>query len=580
MLLYRRRIRLTVSIRIPVSLLAGLSIFSATEAIAADAGTLDQVLKKQIQIENTEPPAESLIKKSEPKPRVDSQSEILIDVKGFNVTGMTFISKEEAQRALISFTKASLTLKQINEAANVIVGLYKKKGRIAQAIVPPQQIKDGIVEIKVIEGKVGSILIEPAFEQDPPRFSKKVIKKFISRYNAEGELINLDGLERSISLINEIPGVNTEVSLEAGQDDGFTNIALKVDELSRVRGSVDVTNYGSASTGYEQVVTNINLNDLYGIGDSGSINVIKSEGSTFGQVRYFVPGNADGLRIGLGASAVNYETLKRFSPTISEGRSNTVGFYSTYALERSARSNKTFSFNLEDRDFINYTEDFQISKYNIKSATLGLQGNQFIGNAMLAWSVNGLYGDLNIDNDTQLELDNSGPKTKGRYGKFSFYSVLTKPLPIERTNFSLTINGQLATKNLNSAEQIYLGGPYGVRAYPIAQGGGSQGVTVSAEISHAFQNNIELGVFLDAALIEQFKNTYQDWRGLTNADNTYAVYAAGFDAKYRYKKKVEISGTLAFPINDNPLYNSSGDQINLDGHNRDAQFWLKGSLLF
>ena len=138
----------------------------------------------------------------------------------------------------------------------------------------------------MIEGKVGSIVIEPAFEQDPPRLSKKVTKKFVSHFNTEGQLINLDGLERSISLINEIPGVNAEVSLEAGQDDGTTDILIKVDELSRVSGSAGITNAGSASTGYAQALTNISLNDFYGLGDSGSINILKSEGSIFGQLRY------------------------------------------------------------------------------------------------------------------------------------------------------------------------------------------------------------------------------------------------------------------------------------------------------
>lgn len=562
--------------------LACLLFVASSDALAAgvDAGSLDQLLKKQVEIENNAAPAESLIKKSEPKPTEPSSSDVLIDVKGFNVTGISFITKEEAQEALRSFKNASLTLKQINEAGNAIVNLYKKKGRIARAIVPPQQIKDGIVEIKIIEGRIGSIIINPAFEQDPPRLSNKVIKSFISHYNQEGELINLDGLERSISLVNEIPGVNAEVTLAAGQDDGKTNIELKVDELARVRGSVDITNYGSASTGYEQVVANINLNDVYGIGDSGSINVIKSQGSVFGQVRYFVPVKADGLRVGLGASAVYYDTLQKFSSTLSNGQSHTLGFYSSYALERKARSNKTLNFNIEQRDFLNYTESVQASKYNIKSASLGLQGNQYLGDTVWLWSVTGLYGHLRIDDPLQLQYDQLTAKTYGYYGKVSFFSLLTKPLPIAKTNITLTLNGQLATKNLNSAEQIYLGGPYGVRAYPISQGGGSQGVTASAEINHTFANNLEIGVFLDGALIEQYVNTYQGWRGLTNAENRYVVNAAGIDAKYRYKKKAELYGILAVPLMDNPLYNATGKQLNVDNKNRDVQLWLKGSYFF
>ncbi len=569
-------------IRIQQATLVSVFLIASVAAVAAgtDAGTLDQTFKRQIEIENAEPPPESLIKKKAVEEVAPSQNEVLIDVKGFNVTGMTFITQKEAQQALSVFIKRSLTLKQINEAAKAIVELYKKKGRIAQAVIPPQQIKDGIVEIKVVEGRVGSIIIEPAFEQDPPRLSKSVTKNFISYHNAEGQLINLDGLERSISLINEIPGINTEVSLESGEKDGTTNILMKVDELSRVRASADLTNYGSASTGYAQGVANLSLNDLYGIGDSGSINVLKSEGSLFAQARYFVPAGANGLRVGFGGSAMTYDTLMRFTPTPSNGKSNTIGFYATYALERSARSNKTLNLNIETRGYVNYTESVEISKYSINSATLGLQGNQFLGNAVWGWSMTGVYGQLNINNQSQLESDEAYVKTDGNYGKLSFYSVLTKPLPIQKTNLMLSVNGQVATKNLNSSEQIYLGGPYGVRAYPISQGGGSQGVIVSAEINHTFDNNLEMGLFADAAVIEQFRHTYDGWRGLTNAGNGYAVYAAGLNTKYRYKKKAEISGALAFPLNDNPLHNSRGEELNVDNQNRNVQFWLKGSYFF
>lgn len=568
--------------RIHLALLVALISITSAKAFAAgaDAGTLDQIFKKQIELEKNEAHPESLIKKKESIPVAPSDADILIEVKEFKVTGMTLFTSEEAQAALSAFNNQKLTLKQINEAGNAIVNLYKKKGRIAQAIVPPQEIKDGIVEIKIIEGKVGSIIIEPAFAQDPPRLSKKVTKKFISYYNAEGQLINLDGLERSLSLLNEIPSVHAEVSLESGQDDGTTNILMKVDELSKLSGRVDLTNYGSASTGYAQAVANINLNDLSGIGDSGSIDVLKSQGSIFAQARYFVPANSDGLRIGVGASTLNYDTLASFSEVLSNGRSSTVGLYSNYALERTPRSNKTVSFNMEHRAYINYTNDVEVSKHLINSATLGLQGNQFVGDASLIWSLSAVYGNLMLNNNSQLEFDKATVKTEGGFGKLSLYSVFMKPLPIKKTSLMLTMNGQLASKNLNSAEQLYLGGPNGVRAYPLSQGGGSQGVILSAEVNHVFENNLEVGVFLDAGLIQQFKHTYQDWRGLTNADNTYALYASGFDAKYRYKKKAEISGAVAYKLGDNPLYTWTGEQLNVDKHERSVQFWLKGSFFF
>ena len=568
-----------------LALIVSFVCLCACEAFAAgpDAGALEQKLKQQIENEQKEAPAESVIKKKEPTPAAPKDNQILIEVKKFKVTGITLITKEEAALVLAPFENRSLTLKQMNEAANAIVDIYQSKGRIAQAVVPPQKIKDGLVEIKVTEGKIGSIVIEPAFEQDPPRLSNKVTKNFISHFNPEGGLIDLDGLERSVTLLNEIPSVHAEVSLEPGKDDATTNIMMKVDELSKISGRVDVTNYGSASTGYAQAITNISFNDLTGFGDNGSVDIIKSQGSLYVQGRYFVPGNYDGLRIGIGGSSMGYGTLPSFSPTtISKGRANTIGFYSTYAFERTARSNKTISINLENRSYINYTNGDEISKYKINSSTINLQGNRFISDGILTYSLSGVAGNLIMDEDNagQIEGDAGSINSRGGYGKFSIYALLSKPLPIKQTNLLLTFNGQLATKNLNTAEQLYLGGPYGVRAYPTSQGGGSQGAVISAEINHSFENNIEMGAFLDAGLIQQYKHTYEEWKGETNAGNFYALYATGLDAKYRYKKKAEVSGTLAYRLNDNPLFNGNGDQLNVDSHERSVQFWLKGSYFF
>ena len=569
-----------------LALIVSFACLCACEALAAgpDAGAFEQKLKQQIENENREAPAQSVIKKKEPAPVAPKDNQILIDVKQFKVTGITVITKEEVAIVLAPFENRSLTLKQMNEAANAIVDLYQRKGRIAQAIVPPQEIKEGLVEIKVTEGKVGAIVIEPAFEQDPPRLSKKVTKNFISYFNPEGGFIDLDGLERSVTIMNEIPNVHAEVSLEPGKDDATTNIMMKVDELSKISGRVDLTNYGSAATGYAQAITNISFNDLTGLGDNGSIDIIKSQGSLYAQGRYFIPGNYDGLRVGVGGSTMGYDTLPSFSPSLSKGRANTVGFYSTYALERTARSNKTININIENRSYVNYTNNEEISKYTINSATFGLQGNRFIFDGILTYSLSGVAGNLMMDNVAQKDGDRDtyGERTLGSYKKISFYTMLNKPLPLKQTNLLLTFNGQLSSKNLNSAEQLYLGGPYGVRAYPTSQGGGSQGGVLAAEINHTFDNNVELGAFLDAGLIQQYKSLYgiEDWKQGRNAGNFYALYATGLEAKYRYKKKAEVSGTLAYRLNDNPLFTYEGEQVNVDHHERSVQFWLKGSLFF
>ena len=221
-----------------------------------------------------------------------------------------------------------------------------------------------------------------------------------------------------------------------------------------------------------------------------------------------------------------------------------------------------------------------MSHYAINSATLGIQGNRLVGDASLLWSSNLVVGTVNIMNPSQAQSDQFNASISGPYGKLAIYSSFTQPLPLKSTNLVLAFSGQLATTNLNTSEQLYLGGPYGVRAYPVSQGGGSQGAIVSAEINHTYPNNVQIGAFVDLGYIQQYKNTYMNWQGQTNAGNNYNLYATGLTAKYRYKKKAELSGVLALRLGDNPLYNQSGQQLNVDNNYNTVQFWLKGSYYF
>jgi hemolysin activation/secretion protein len=404
-------------------------------------------------------------------------------------------------------------------------------------------------------------------------------------------------------------------------------VRVKVDELSRFSGRVDLTNYGSASTGSGQAIVSLGLNDLMGIGDSGTIDIIGSKGSVFAQARYFIPANSDGLRVGIGASTLSYNTLSQYTPTSGPGASgsaNTGGFYSTYALERTARSNKTINLSLENKSYINYGTSLdpllanqgsqELQNYSINSATLGLQGNQFVGDASWVWSANAIYGSLHINNAYQSAQDSGnlgsvpisvavtcinnncpyGQNNSGAYGKITLASYFNQPLPFKKINLLFSFNGQLANKNLNSAEQFYLGGPYGVRAYPVTQGGGSQGGVASLELNHTYENDIKLGVFFDAGLIQQYKSTFQNWQypywipnpntgfgpgNPANAGNGYALYGTGFNATYTYKK-TEVTGTVAYRVGSNPLLNSYGQQVNVNGYASAVQLWVKGSLYF
>ena len=236
---------------------------------------------------------------------------------------------------------------------------------------------------------------------------------------------------------------------------------------------------------------------------------------------------------------------------------------------------------IDDRTYSNNQSGTNISQYQITAFSVGVNGNFFdTANSVVNYGLTGVSGNLNIINLTQAGQDFSGPGTAGAYLKLSFNASRNQELSfLPNTTWLLSAYGQFANKNLNSSEQIYMGGPYAIRAYPVAQGGGSQGAIVSTELQHRLDENWQLGGFVDVGWVQQFVQTYPAWQGLTNASNSYQLAAAGLTLKYTYERWL-VNAALALRVGENPLYNSSGQQLNTDNAYRTVQAWVRASYAF
>ena len=561
------------------ALIVGTLLFADTSfAQVPDAGALQQQLQREVDQERPAPAPEQYLKKKERELTPPKPGEVLIDVKGFKVTGITLITEQQAQEVLKPYTNRQLTVTQIKEAANEVTLLYQQIGRVAQATLPPQNVTSGIIEIKMVEGRMGDVIIE-RFEGSPGKLKSEIIQNFLYANNPKGDLLSLSGLERSLALLNELPGTTVEGQLTEGSEAGTSNVSVTSAESALFNGRVDVSNYGSASTGVPQAIASLNLNNLAGIGDLLTLDAIGSQGSIYGQIKYGIPVGSDGWKVAVGANNLNYKTLTSFSPTISEGNAQVYGIYSNYAISRAAASQSNLTINYENKNYVNKTNYVEVSNYQLNNVSVGLNGFEYKADSSFNWGLTATVGNLTINNTTQANNDANGAATAGTFAKLGFNGAFTQQLPIERTSAQLSAYGQVANKNLNSAEQFYLGGPYGIRAYPVAQGGGSQGAIASLEVTHKYDDSFALGAFFDAGVVQQYVSTYTNWQGQTHAANTYPLYATGLTAKYSYEK-ILLQAALAFRVGSNPLYTQSGQQLNVDNYYRSPQGWIKGTFYF
>jgi hemolysin activation/secretion protein len=405
----------------------------------------------------------------------------------------------------------------------------------------------------------------------------------------------MPAIERAIIILNETPGVMVSSQLEPGEKDGEADLRLQLTQPDMVQGRVEANNYGSRTTGANQGVFALNVNNPIGIGDQFSINGIASQGSQYIQGAISLPGSPDGLRLGLAGTYLNYKNVSNYAYNGGAGDAWTTGLSAAYPLIRSQGANLNGSLNYDIKSYNNrnFITDTVISAYNINNISAGLSGNivdSFGYGAVNAGSVSLIFGHLDILSSSQAnygmyQIPNSSPPVYGvvtpsNFTKFTFAANRTQQLVEDgTTSLYASASGQLASTNLNSAEQIYLGGPYAVRAYPVAQSGGAQGGIFTLELRHQLHEKFTLTGFFDAGVVQQYKSVYPGWQGLTNANNTYSLMGAGFGVKWDYEGW-GIGAMVAWKLGQNPLYSSTGQPVNTDGTTTQPRGWVTGSYNF
>jgi hemolysin activation/secretion protein len=117
----------------------------------------DKLLRKRIETEKEAPKIE------EPAPEAGmpvSKDEKAF-VKKINVTRVTLLSESEISKIIAPFENRELTLADMRKVTDLITDAYRAKGYVtSRAYLPPQKIKDGVLEIMAVEGTVGDITIK------------------------------------------------------------------------------------------------------------------------------------------------------------------------------------------------------------------------------------------------------------------------------------------------------------------------------------------------------------------------------------------------------------------------------------
>jgi hemolysin activation/secretion protein len=547
-----------------------------------DAGSLQQELQKQVpQLQPLPVPKAPSVK---PKPQEAKPSEVKVTIKGFRIDGNKTLSEELIKETLKPWLGQTVAFQELQKAADTVAALYRSQGKLAQVSVPPQKINDGIVILKVLEATLGAVHID--MPNGPSRFTEDRARRYVTDANRLSEIVQTQNIERSIYILNETPGIAVATQLEPGKNEGDVDLKVSLVDTKPVRGKLEANNYGSRSTGIGQRIVNVTFDNPGSFGDQISLSNIKSSGSDYSIGSYSLPIGTDGLRLGVSGSYLDYENVGEFAhpknPAAGAGRAKTVGVNVTYPLLRSPAKNANVTAGLDRKMYLNSSvaSGANTSDYRIENMVLGFSGNAFDGwggGGVNSLSVNLTKGHLTPGSNTPTY----GSDKPSTFTKITSTVSRNQQLVPDQTVLTVSASGQMASDDLDSAERFYLGGPYGVRAYPGSQAGGSQGAMINIEIQQQLENKFVASAFYDAGFVQQFRNKTMHDTSLanrTNADNSYSLRGAGVGLK-RADKDFVFSTSIAWKLGHNPLY-VQGQGVNNDGRSKGAYIWAQAQWNF
>lgn len=461
-------------------------------------------------------------------------------VKSIAISGNQEIATAELMPLVASLVGAVQTLGQLNAAASRITAFYRARGfAVARALLPAQDITSGVVTIAVIEGRVASSRVA-----NTSRLSDAVVGSYLAAVKP-GDVIRSDQIDRGILLLQDTPGVAaSRATLQPGASVGTSELLIEVTPAALLTPSLSLDNYGSRYTGEYRLGGNFVLASPLGRGDQLSFSALTAgTGLSFGRVAYQIPAGSDGLRLGAAYFDTRYKLGREFALLEAEGSANSTSVFAAYPFIRSLDSNLSGTLAYENKqlnDRINSTNTSTDKKLGVTS--LGLAGSLqdgLGGGAVNSFELNLVLGKLDIKSSSALAIDAASSQTNGRYTRIG-YGLSRLQRITGSTQLFLSLNGQSASKNLDSSEKFSLGGINGIRAYPAGETSGDEGYKSTVELRHSYGQNWQATAFYDFGSVRLNKNPFG-----AASPNSRSLGGVGFGVNAAFDK-LQVKAALAW----------------------------------
>ncbi len=384
--------------------------------------------------------------------------DVRIVVNAVELSGNTVIPTTELAPAWADMLGREQPLAAVYELANALTGVYRNRGYVLSAVVvPPQTIRDGVVRLQVVEGYVGKVDFDPAFNlTERMRQEAQVI--------AGEKPLTIKTLERQLLLINELPGVTAQAYFEPGGETGEAWLTIKA-VRKPVSGFIGIQNRVSRLLGDVAIEGRVTLNNPLGLDDSHSLLLQTTNRARLRSAAYVYnqPLGTDGLALNLFLGHIESKVAFSGASVKSESDIATLGL--SYPLIRSRNETLRLRARINvyngKQDFLDRLLE---QEDHARALRLGASWDRSDGSGIN-------FADVELSQGIKgMGATRAGAANAQRadadYGftKFNFYAGRLQKLP---GNFSLqaSVQGQWTNDPLPPSERAALGGELVLRAF-------------------------------------------------------------------------------------------------------------------
>lgn len=434
-------------------------------------------------------------------PEVKSQGVFV--VKKIKVDTELPLNIKTIEKITQSYQNRNLDMAGLNELAGKLTTYCRSHGYpAATAYVPAQNVTDGNVTLGIVPGRLGKVIIE-----NSSKLSDTTVKMLTARLK-DGQILTTKQVETALYTINDLGGVTAIGVLSAGEKTGTSDVTIRVTNGKSSSTVLYAENYGTKAAGRYRYGLSEDMYNLDKHGGHLNAGVLISNHDLHNYtVSYELPTGHSATTLGIGVSRMDYELGGIFSNLDASGHSDTYSLYWNTPLWRGTTGSLKINYGYDYKHLKDDLEKYanMDAKKHSHAIHVGFSGNNRSTNSLTSYSLTGYTGMLGMDSGYANYL-NKYSNTEGRWSKTVLDCSHLQNLG-GRWDVLFKFQGQKASRNLDSSEQLYLGGANGVRAYPQGEGSGDEGFLVSAEVRyHTPIKGLMLSAYLDGGHVQLTKD--------------------------------------------------------------------------